>query len=113
MRTHHRVSCFCLSDRRLSCIHSHPRFLHQTQQLLHVRAPIVHRVLRAPCLPEIYDPGRSVYPCPDGARHDQPREDFFSLLRGKIKERGEAGEGNSGVVFGDDSDVLEKQNGQT
>ena len=35
------------------------------------------------------------------------------MLRGEIEEGGEAGEGDSGVVFGNDSNVLGKQNGQT
>ena len=57
-------------------------------------------------MPEVDDPSGSVYSRPNSARHDQPREDFFGLLRGEIEERGKTGEGNSGVVFGDDSDVL-------
>lgn len=104
--------CFCLPDRGLSSVHSHPCLLRQTQQLLHVGTPIVHHILRAPRLPEVYDPSGSVYSRPDSARHDQPREDFFGLLRSKIKERSKTGQGNSGVVFGDYSNVLRKQDEQ-
>lgn len=106
-------SCFYLPNRCLSSVHPHPGLFHQTQQLLHVGTPVVHDVLRAPCLPEVYDPGRSVYSCPNGPRYDQPGEDFFGLLRGEIEEGGEAGEGDSGVVFGDDPDILREHDGQT
>ena len=100
------VSHFCLSDCCLSSIYSHPCLLHQTQQLLHVRTPIIHHILCTPRLPEVYNPSRSVYSCPDSTRHNQPRENFFGLLGGKIEEGGEAGQCNSGVVFGDDSNIL-------
>ena len=35
------------------------------------------------------------------------------MLRGKIKEGREAGEGDSGVVFSDDSNVLGNRNERT
>jgi hypothetical protein len=105
-RTIQMVSCFDSGLRCLRCIDAHPRLFDETEKLLHVRTPVVHHILCAALVTEIYDPCWSVDTRPHRASHDQSTERILGLLRSEVEKGGQAHEGDAGIIFCDDSDVL-------
>lgn len=80
-------------------VHAHPCLLDEAEQLLHVRAPVVHHVLRPTLRTEVDDPRGPVDPRIDRAGDDQPRERLLRLLPREVEEGREAGERNSRVIL--------------
>lgn len=72
----------CLS--RLGRIHTHPCLLNQTQQLLHVRTPVIHYFFGASFASEVHDTSRPVDTSPYSVGYDETRQNFFRLFQRKI-----------------------------
>jgi predicted ATPase with chaperone activity len=106
MRVIQRLSCIDSGLRCLCSIDAHPGLLDEAEKLLHVRAPVIHDILRAALVTEVHDACRSVDTRPYRASHDKSTERFLRLLGSEVEKGGQAHEGNAGVVFCDDSDIL-------
>ena len=100
------VSCFDSGLRCLCSIDAHPRLFDEAEKLLHVRTPVVHHILCAALVAEIHDPCWSVDTRPHRASHHQSTECILGLLRSEVEKGGQADEGDAGIIFCDDSDVL-------
>ena len=100
------LSCF---DSGLSClcsIDAHPRLFNKAEKLLHIRTPVIHHILRAALVTEVYDACWSVDTRPYGASHDESTERFLSLLGSEVEKGGQAYKGDAGIILCDDSNVL-------
>jgi hypothetical protein len=96
-------------DSRLRClcsIDAHPRLFDETEQLLHVGTPVIHHILCAALVTEIHNACWSVDTRPHRASHYESTERFLGLLRSEVEKGGQAHEGDPGIIFCDDSDVL-------
>ena len=100
------ISCFDSGLPCLCSIDAHPRLFNEAEKLLHVRTPIVHHILCAALVTEIHNPRWSVDTCPHGASHDESTERILGLLRSEVQKGGQAHEGDAGIIFCDNSDVL-------
>jgi len=100
------ASCFDSGLRCLCSIDAHPRLFDETKKLLHVRTPVIHHLLRAALVTEIHDACWSVDTRPHRASHDESTKRFLGLLRSEVEKGGQAYEGDAGIIFCDDPDVL-------
>lgn len=92
--------------RRLCSIDTHPGLFDEAEKLLHVRTPVIHDILCTALVPEIHDACRPVDTRPYRASHDKSTERVLRLLGSEVEKRGQAREGDAGIIFGDDSDIL-------
>ena len=106
MRIIQKLSCFDSGLRCLCSIDVHPRFFDETEKLLHVRTPVIHDILCAALVPEVHDARRPVDTRPYRASHDESTERVLRLLGSEVEKGGQAREGDAGIIFSDDSDIL-------
>ncbi len=103
------LSCIDSGLCRLCSIDAHPCLFDETEKLLHVRTPVIHHILCAAFVTEVHDACWSVDTRPHRASHDESTECFFRLLGSEVEKGGQAHEGDAGIIFCDDSDVLRWQ----
>ena len=100
------VSCLDSGLRCLCSIDAHPRLFDETEKLLHVRTPVIHHIFCAALVAEIHDARWSVDTRPHSASHDESTERILGLLRSEVEKGGQAHEGDAGIIFCNNSDVL-------
>ena len=106
----HRVSCLYSRLCCLGGVHPHPRLFDKAQQLLHVGTPVVHDILGAAFVTEVYHTRWSIDTRPYCAGDNEATECVLRLLRAQIKECCETRKGDTRIILCDDTDVLETYN---
>ena len=80
--------------------------LKQTEQALHVSAPLIQYIICVSWLGKADDSGRSVDLRIHSFRCNQLADVLLCLVFGQIEELGQAGHLDTCVVFGNDSDIM-------
>jgi hypothetical protein len=80
--------------------------LKQTEQALHVSAPLIQHIICVSWLGEADDPGRSVNLGIHSFRCDQLADVLLCLILSQIEKLGQARHLDACVVFGNDTDVV-------
>jgi hypothetical protein len=89
------------------------RLFNEAEHLAEVGAPVSEDLVACLLTAKVDDPRGSVDPGPNGLVHDELAENLLRPWLGKIEELRESGEGDAGVVGGDNADVLFMEQGGT
>lgn len=77
-----------------------------TQQALHISTPLIQHIIRIPRLREIDNPGWTIDLGIHRLSSNQLADVLLRLVFGEIKQLGEAGHLDTGIVFCDNTDVV-------
>ena len=83
------------------------RLFNQIKQSMYTASPFIQSLIRRSVLDKCDETRWSVHTSIDGLAHDQFGKEFFSFFGRKIQERLQSCKRDLGVVFGDDTNVLE------
>ena len=80
--------------------------LQQAQQTLHTPAPLIQHLVRIPRFGETHHPCRTINLRIDRLRRDQLTDIRLRLLLIQVQQLREPRYGDTGVIFGDDADIV-------
>jgi hypothetical protein len=80
--------------------------LQQSQQALHVSAPLVQDIIRILGFGETDDASGTIDPRVDGLGSDQFRDVLLRLVLAEIEQLSESGHADASVVLGNDADIV-------